>query len=87
MPDDVALNAAKWIREFLAERNVALDEDRNEDLFADGSLDSFGVVALVVGLEGRFGVHFTEDDFRDPRFSTIDGLAEIVRDAQQRALS
>lgn len=88
MRDDLAVNpdeVSKWIREFLAERNEVIDvSETDRDLFASGKIDSLGVVALIVKLEAQFGVHLTELDFQDARFSSIRGIASVVSDARRR---
>jgi len=45
-------------------------------------LDPCGMVYLVHILEGTYGIRFSETDFDDPLFYTIDGLAHII--AQKR---
>lgn len=89
MPEDTRpepRDVIEWMHGFFAERNTTADLDRpGADLFSDGLLDSLGVVALIVGLESRFGLHFTEDDLQDPRFSTVAGLAALVTEARRRA--
>src|SRR5688572_2943405 len=54
---DVADKIRKYVSEhFLADFGVELTDD--SDLFAEGIIDSFGFVELVVFLETTFGVKF-----------------------------
>jgi acyl carrier protein len=39
-----------------------------------------GVVMLIGDVEARFSISFSEVDFQDRRFSTVNGLADIVRE-------
>jgi len=71
------------VREVLVE---ALELPRRpEDLAVDtalfGSLpelDSFGVVALVASIEGRFDITIDDDEFGADIFETVGSLAEFV---------
>jgi acyl carrier protein len=51
---------------------------REVNLFDAGYLDSLTVVALTVHLEDVFGIPITDSDLFDPRFATIDGMAELI---------
>lgn len=56
------------------------DTDLNHhiELFDRGYLDSLGIVSLTAQIEQTFGVALTEEDYFDPRFTTIAGLAAII---------
>lgn len=41
-------------------------------------LTSLEVIEFVSEIEDRFGVRFSEQDFQDPRFVTVSGLADII---------
>ena len=58
---------------------------RNADLFELGYIDSVGVVALVAWIEDRYGFELSEDDLFDARFTTIEGIADIVAERRRRA--
>jgi acyl carrier protein len=47
---------------------------------AEGWLDSFGVVELISAVESGMGIVFTELDFRDPRFGSLNGFVHLVSD-------
>ena len=49
------------------------------DYFESEFIDSFGVIQLVEDTEQHFKLRFDERDFQDRRFSTVVGLAEIIR--------
>jgi hypothetical protein len=44
-------------------------------------LDSLGIVQMLVGLEEDFGVWLDPAEMQDPRFCSIEGLAELVDEA------
>jgi D-alanine--poly(phosphoribitol) ligase subunit 2 len=53
------------------------------DYFTMDYIDSFGVIVLIEDLETTFNIRFAELDFQDRRFSTVKGLAEIVREKKR----
>ena len=56
---------------------------RGESYFDAGLIDSFGVIELIGDVEAHFGVEFSDRDFQDRRFATIDGLAEMIEGLQE----
>jgi acyl carrier protein len=48
-------------------------------------LDSLAIVELLVGIEEDFGVWLDPAEMQDPRFCSINGLAELVEQARARA--
>jgi acyl carrier protein len=51
---------------------------RRVHIFEAGYLDSLGVVRLIAHLEAAYDLEFTDEELFDPRFTTIDGMSEIV---------
>lgn len=52
---------------------------RNVDLFECGYVDSVGVIELQEFLGREFEVEVPEDDLLSNEFSTVEGIARIVR--------
>jgi acyl carrier protein len=48
------------------------------DLFDAGWLTSMEVVEFVTEIEQQFAMQFSDRDLQDPRFVTINGLAELI---------
>ena len=42
------------------------------------------VVEFVTEIEQEFAMQFSDCDLQDPRFVTIDGLAELILDASKQ---
>jgi acyl carrier protein len=63
--------------------NLADTEIMGADYFALDYIDSFGVIVLIEDIETTFNIRFAELDFQDRRFSTVEGLAEIVREKKR----
>lgn len=53
----------------------------NLDLFEEGLLDSFGVIALVTGLEDSFGVTLRLEEIKREQLATPQRIAALVREA------
>ena len=48
------------------------------DFFDAGWLTSMEVVEFVTEIEQQFAMQFSDRDLQDPRFVTINGLAELI---------
>ena len=57
----------------ISARNV-----RTTDYFDAGWLTSMEVVEFITEIEQQFDMQFSENDLQDPRFVTINGLAELI---------
>ena len=68
------MNERDWLDAWFTERNKT---EVSEDLFEN--IDSFGVIEMILDIEKHFSIRFTELDFQDRKFSTIEGLSEIIR--------
>ena len=55
-----------------------LEASSKEDYLKKGIIDSFSFVMMISDIDDEFDVAFTNDDFLDPRFSNIDGLATMI---------
>ena len=56
------------------------------DLWEEGYVDSAGVIEVVSHLEERWRVKIPEQALFDPRFTTIDGMAEVIEGLAATAL-
>ncbi len=75
----------KWLIEWFKERNQgSLPETdkplEEENYFELGLIDSFGILELITEIETHYGIGLTQDHFEQRRFSTLKGLAEIIRE-------
>lgn len=43
-----------------------------------GIIDSFGIVEMIVSLEGEFGITFPSEEMQKEEFGTVGGLIGIV---------
>ena len=71
-----------WLLEWFKSRGTLVQEaaldGTDHNYFEAGLIDSLGVIELISDIESSFGITFTEQHFQDRRFSTVDGLAEMM---------
>ena len=60
------------------------DAPGETDYFEAGWLTSMEVVEFVTEIEQEFAMQFSDRDLQDPRFVTIDGLAELILNASKQ---
>lgn len=60
-----------------------LETTSNEDYLKKGVIDSFSFVMLISDIDDEFDIAFTNEDFLDPRFSSIDGLTEMIKERKE----
>ncbi len=83
-PADTAASIEAFIRR---EASVADDDPgfgRQVSLFDAGYLDSLTVVALTVHIDEALSTPISDSDLFDPRFATINGMAELVAERAGR---
>lgn len=57
--------------------------DPAANYFEVGVIDSLGLMELIAAIESAFGLRLTEDQFQDPRFTTLRGLSELVLECRR----
>jgi acyl carrier protein len=79
---------SRWLCDwFVSRRKFKGDAAALLDInyFDAGLLTSLEVIEFVSEIEDHFGVQFSEQDFQDPRFGTVSGLAELIADRSAQA--
>jgi acyl carrier protein len=79
-PDVEAI--ASDLEAFLRQSFLIPEDDlrftRSVNLWEEGYVDSAGVVETIVHLEQRWNIHLPEELVFDPRFTHVDGIAQVV---------
>ena len=78
------MDVEEELQEYIV-RNHLPDGERlqdGENLIASGILDSLGIAKLTEHLSERYGVSLGAEDFVLSNFSTLEGLAALVRRKQ-----
>jgi acyl carrier protein len=68
------------VSELAAERESFAPD---ENLLAQGIIDSMGILNLATFLESRFGIETTDDDLVPENFETLEALRAFVERKQQ----
>ena len=71
---------ANWLYRFLKKRKKIKRDPLTEetDIFETGFVDSLGIVELVTSIESTFSIRLDSAQLQDPKFKTIQGIAEII---------
>lgn len=73
---------ADQLEEFIRRIGEVAPDDpgfgRDVHVFEAGYLESLGVVRLIAHLEATYELEFTDEQLFDSRFTTIEGMSEIL---------
>ncbi len=88
MPEDIR-DIESWLLAWFEKRR-ALGNKSGQDpaavnFFEAGWVDSLQVIELIGDVEKQFKIRFKADHFQDRRFSSIQGLGQMVREIQEGA--
>ena len=72
------VDIVNYIRNWFACRNDYVSVDDNVDYYVQGLIDSFGIFEMIDHLEERYPIRFDDQDFREPAFRTVVGLAGLI---------
>ena len=77
----------RWLLEWIGEHGRMPDLPHEKLLTANyvdgGWIDSFTIISLIEESEAKFSMRYSQDNFQDPRFMTIRGLAEIIGEIKE----
>ncbi len=72
----------KWIVDWFEKNTSSKKEDLlvsfESNYFEKGWIDSFKFVSFIMDIENNFNISFSNNEFQDRKFSTIQGLTEII---------
>jgi acyl carrier protein len=76
------VDAREWLIEwFDSETTVSestLREQMDTDYLKEGWIDSMQFIGMISSIEEEFDIEFSNDEFQNRSFATIDGLAELI---------
>lgn len=76
--EEIKLWLEEWFSNNSSKSIDEVKEKSDDNYFTEGFVDSFGFISLLSDIEEKFGVVFSNDDFLDRSFATINGLAQMV---------
>lgn len=76
------MEAKKFLIEWFA-KNSSFSEDQiqnklDQNYFEQKWLDSFEFIKFITDIESTFSVSFQNEEFQNPKFTNINGLATII---------
>lgn len=76
------MDIKEWLIDWFANHSSLnaseLEVASNDDYLKKGIIDSFAFVTLISDIDDEYDITFTNEDFLDPRFSRIEGLAKMI---------
>ncbi len=75
------MNIREWLINWFEKNSdvVSAELDTSANYLEKGWIDSLKFIELISALEAQFELTFSNDEFHDRSFSTIEGLASIVQ--------
>ncbi|KKW24561.1 MAG: hypothetical protein UY74_C0014G0019 [Candidatus Kaiserbacteria bacterium GW2011_GWC2_52_8b] len=81
---DVRRWLIEWFGHQVAGGEVEVERHAGDNYFDRGWIDSLSVITLISALEDEFEIHFSNEEFQERSFATIDGLAEIIEKKRKK---
>ena len=76
--EDIKIWLEMWLSKNSSKPVEELKKKGDENYFNEGLVDSFGFISLLSDIEDKFGTSFSNEDFLDRSFATINGLAKMI---------
>lgn len=79
---EIIMEIREWLIDWFSKHSslsvAELEAASANDYLKQGIIDSFSFVMLISDIDDEYDIAFSNDDFLDPRFPTIDGLATMI---------
>ena len=73
----------KWLIDWFEKNSDVLRDDIeqniNESYFLRGWIDSLKFINLITDIEEEFKITFSNDEFQNREFATLNGLTDIIK--------
>ena len=67
-----------WFEKNTSAKKDEISKNLDENYFDNGWLDSLKFIELINDVEQEFEILFSNDEFQNRKFATINGLREII---------
>lgn len=78
----IAADIQRWLINWFVENSDFSKEDVESNLdsnyFEQGWIDSFSFINFISDMEEKFEISFSNDEFQNREFATVNGLAKII---------
>tara|TARA_X000001036_G_C20658984_1_gene798147 strand:+ start:1454 stop:1702 length:249 start_codon:yes stop_codon:yes gene_type:complete len=68
----------QYLVEWFQSKTKSNDLDCYDNYMNLGYIDSLEIILLIEEIETKFKISFDQNDFQNRKFSTINGLAELI---------
>ncbi len=76
-PESWILN---WFQENTNVLQNEINENKDENYFMKGWIDSLKFISFISDIENQFKISFSNNEFQDRKFATINGIIKILED-------
>lgn len=81
------MDIKEWLIDWFT-KHSSLDAERikavsTANYMEEAMIDSFSFVMLISDIDDEFGVAFTNEDFLNPDFMNIEGLAKMIDERKE----
>lgn len=79
MNSDVKTWLIGWFKDNAGLKEEEVQNSVGINYFEKGWIDSFKFITFITEAEEKFNIRFSNDEFQDRTFSTIEGLTDIIQ--------
>jgi len=72
------IDPKKWLIDWFASQKSQVELNPKDNYFVIGAIDSMEIIFLIEEIEKVFCIRFSQEDFQNERFASINGLAEMI---------
>lgn len=76
------MSVEEWLIKWFVENTDASEKDIRSKIdssyFTEGWIDSLKFINFICNIEDTFHIEFSNDEFQDRSFSTIQGISKII---------
>ena len=84
------LNPETWILKWFQDNANILENEingnRDENYFMKGWIDSLKFISFISDIETQFKINFSNDEFQNRKFATINGIIQILEDKTNESI-
>ena len=78
------MNSKKWLINWFKKNSLIkireIEQHLDENYLENGWIDSFKFILFITDIENNFKIKFSNDEFQNRKFATINGLSKIIYD-------
>ena len=78
------METKEWIVDWFVKNSnvstVLIRKNFEENYLENGWIDSLKFVSFITELEDKFKIKFSNEEFQNTKFSTVEGLSQIIEE-------